>query len=61
MPTLATGPELFARPELRLLYAVSLLNDGALDRYPEDDPRYGRDVQHFLGVGAEWWFNSSTY
>ncbi len=61
MPTLATGPELFARPELRLLYAVSLLNDGALDRYPEDDPRYGRDVQHFLGIGAEWWFNSSTY
>ncbi len=48
------GP--FARPQIRLIYAVSLMNDAALALYPADDPRAGQDTVHFLGVGAEWWF-----
>ena len=32
-----------------------------LDLYVPDDPRHGHDWVHFLGVQAEWWFNSTTY
>ena len=60
MPTLSNARGVYARPQLRLIYNVSFLNEGAVELYPEGDPRRA-DVQHFLGVGAEWWFNSSTY
>jgi maltoporin len=46
----------YERPQIRLIYAVSFLNDAALALYPKDDPRARQDVVHFLGVGAEWWF-----
>jgi maltoporin len=52
----AAGQGPFARPQIRLIYAVSFLNDAALALYPADDPRAGQDVVQFLGVGAEWWF-----
>jgi hypothetical protein len=32
---------------------MSLLNDL--------DPRSTRSVEHFLGIGAEWWIDSSSY
>jgi hypothetical protein len=59
IPTVSLDRGAFARPQIRAMYVVSLLNEGVLAEYPEDDPRHGRDVQHFLGVGVEWWFNSS--
>lgn len=59
MPSLSLDRGSFSRPQLRAMYVASLLNDGALDAYPDEDPRAGRDVQHFLGLGVEWWFNSS--
>jgi hypothetical protein len=37
------------------------LDGGALDLYVPDDPRHAHAWQYFLGVQAEWWFNSSTY
>ncbi|MBU6162515.1 MAG: carbohydrate porin [Myxococcales bacterium] len=61
MPTLSLGRGMYRRPVLRLIYAASLLNAGARDLFPEGDPRHEASTQHFLGLGAEWWFNSSTY
>jgi maltoporin len=61
MPSLSLDRGVYSRPQLRLIYAVSFLNEGARDLFPAEDPRHQRDVQHFLGIGAEWWFNSSSY
>ncbi len=61
IPTLAAGAGPFARPELRLVYEVSVLNDGAQEQYPAEDVRRRGAIHHYLGIGAEWWFNSSTY
>jgi maltoporin len=61
MPTLSAGDGTLSRPELRLIYQLSLLNRGARTQYPDDDVRSGESVQHYVGIGAEWWFNSSTY
>ena len=55
------GPSSYDRPQLRLVYRASHLNDGARDEYVPDDPRHAHTWVHFLGVQAEWWFNSSTY
>ena len=55
------GPSAFDRPQLRVVYRAAHLNDGALGLYAEDDPRRGHPWVHYLGVQAEWWFNSSSY
>ena len=42
------------------VYAAAHLNDAARDRlYPLDDPRRLRPWVHYLGLQAEWWFNST--
>lgn len=51
----------FARPQLRLRYTASFANDDARDRYRADDARRPAPVEHVVSLGAEWWFNSSTY
>ena len=61
IPTLSAGTGPFARPELRLIYEISVLNDGAQEQYPVEDVRRRGAIHHYLGIGAEWWFNSSTY
>ncbi|MCC6993936.1 MAG: carbohydrate porin [Deltaproteobacteria bacterium] len=48
------------RPQLRLVWRAAHLNDAALDLYAVSDPRRAHAWVHFLGVQAEWWFNSST-
>jgi LamB porin len=53
------GPSAYARPQLRLVYRAAYQNQGALDLYVPDDPRHAHPWVHFLGVQAEWWFNSS--
>ncbi len=55
------GPSAYDRPQLRLVYRAGHSNAAALDEYVPDDPRHGHAWTHFLGVQAEWWFNSSTY
>ena len=55
------GPSGYDRPQLRLVYRASYLNDAAQAGFVPDDPRAGRSLVHFLGVQAEWWFNSTTY
>jgi maltoporin len=51
----------FTRPQLRLLYVASFRDSGARSLYPVEDVFSQRHVEHFLGIGAEWWFNSSSY
>jgi maltoporin len=51
----------YARPQLRLIYTVTSRNQAAKALYPQDDIFSLRDLEHFFGFGAEWWFNSSSY
>lgn len=54
------GPGGYARPQFRLVYRAAYLNPAARSAlYPLDDPRRGRHWQHYLGLQAEWWFNST--
>lgn len=55
------GRGTFARPRLRLIYSLSLRDEGAQALYPTLDPRSGSGVEHFIGIGAEWWFDSTSY
>jgi maltoporin len=59
LPTISVGKGSYTRPQFRLAYAVSILNDGARDLYPLGDVRRGQTVQHFVGFMAEWWFQGS--
>jgi len=51
----------FTRPQIRLIYDVAFRDAGARALYPQDHPFATRSVEHFIGFGAEWWFNSSSY
>ncbi len=51
----------FTRPQLRVIYNVAFRDDSARLLYPVDDGFRERNVEHFIGLGAEWWFNSSSY
>jgi maltoporin len=61
IPAVQPGRGTFARPQVRFQYTMSLLNDDALSWYAEEDTRSTRAVQHFVGIGAEWWINSQSY
>ncbi len=56
-----TGKGSYKRPQFRVVYALSLPNEGARAHYPIEDVRAQYSVQHYLGLGVEWWFNSSSY
>ena len=68
MPVLAFSKGSLSRPHLFVLYSLGVPSKGALLDLPLGDPRRdGCDPrgdctihpQHYLGIGAEWWFNSS--
>lgn len=48
----------YGRPQVRLVYTLSFVNGDARASFPEGDKRRDRQIQHFLGIGAEWWFNT---
>jgi len=54
------GTRAYDRPQLRLVWRIARLNQAALDQYALEDPRREHATVHFVGVQAEWWFNSST-
>jgi LamB porin len=56
-----SGKGSYKRPQLRILYNLTARDSGARSLYPSQDVFAQRSVEHFLGVGAEWWFNSSSY
>lgn len=51
----------YKRPQFRLIYAVSATDAGFRSLYAAEDFRAQRDVEHYLGLNVEWWFNSSSY
>ena len=56
-----SGRGTYKRPQLRIIYAVTARSDGARALYPAEDIFATRKTEHFIGLGAEWWFNSSSY
>lgn len=58
---LSMGRGNYARPQLRLSYTASFSNDDARARFPAGDARRPAAVEHIVSLGAEWWFNSSSY
>ena len=64
---LAIGPSLafkrgtYARPRFHAVYNLSVLDGNARRLYDDLDPRREQRVQHYLGIGVEWWINSSSY
>jgi maltoporin len=51
----------YTRPHIRIIYNVAFRDDSARLLYAVDDGFRDRSVEHFIGLGAEWWFNSSSY
>jgi len=61
LPSIQPERGSFSRPQLRLQYIYSFLNNDARAWYDFADPRHASNHQHFVGVGAEWWLNSAGY
>ena len=61
MEILSMGRGSYDRPQIRLRYTASFANEDAQNVYPEGDARQPERVEHIISLGAEWWFNSSTY
>ena len=63
----AVGPSVaferwsFARPRFHVVYQLSALDENARKLYDELDPRREQPLQHYVGIGVEWWINSSSY
>ncbi len=54
------GSGTYSRPQLYVIYTVSAVNqDARIALYDPTDYRYGQSTVHYLGLGVEWWFNSS--
>jgi maltoporin len=56
-----SGRGSYKRPQFRAVYVASWRNEGARALYPAVDVYAQRDVEHYLGINVEWWFNSSSY
>jgi maltoporin len=55
------GRGTYTRPHFRIIYAATFRDEGARAMYNSADPRASREVEHFLGIGAEWWIDTSSY
>ncbi len=49
----------FTRPHFQIIYVYTARDRGAQLRYAPDDKFFRRKDEHYLGLGIEWWFNSS--
>ena len=61
MPIVAPlGRGTYSRPIIYAVYTLSYLNgDAQYYLFEPQDVRAGKALVHYLGLGAEWWFNSS--
>ncbi len=55
------GRGTFTRPHLSVVYALSRRDDGARAFFPDEDSRSQQNLEQYFSVGAEWWFDSSSY
>ncbi|MAQ18913.1 MAG: hypothetical protein CMN30_29465 [Sandaracinus sp.] len=55
------GRGTYTRPHIRLIYSLTIRDEDAQRLYSDDDPRSQQALEHYLGIGAEWWFDSSSY
>ncbi|MCA9709254.1 MAG: carbohydrate porin [Myxococcales bacterium] len=51
----------FTRPHIRLTYLLTVRDHGARSLYPEHDVYRLRALDHYIALGAEWWFGSTSY
>ncbi len=51
----------YKRPMFFINYMASFRDAGARALYPVDDVFRVREIDHFIGFGAEWWFSSTSY
>jgi maltoporin len=58
LPALQIGRGNYTRPRVHLVYTATFLDQGARSFFSPQDVRIAPGVQHFLGIGAEWWLNS---
>ena len=53
------GRGTYTRPQIRLIYSLTARDARSRSLYPVGDPGATEQTEHFLGIGVEWWFNSS--
>jgi maltoporin len=53
------GRGTYTRPHVRLIYAWTARDQRSRRLFPVGDPGATEMNEHFLGIGVEWWFNSS--
>jgi maltoporin len=56
-----SGRGSYKRPQIRAIFNATFRDSGARGLYATDDVFSQRSVEYFIGLGAEWWFNSSSY
>jgi hypothetical protein len=58
LPTWQKGQGILSRPAITAQYVLSIQNNSARLSYDEADPRYQHNIQHQVGIVAEWWIES---
>jgi maltoporin len=54
------GQGTYSRPIIYAIYTLSILNsDAQYYKFAAEDVRANQAFVHYLGLGVEWWFNSS--
>jgi len=53
------GRGTYTRPHIRVIYSVTARDARSRGLYAVGDPGATQQTEHFLGIGVEWWFNSS--
>jgi maltoporin len=62
VPFLApAGPGAYSRPWFYFAYVATFRDQEARMLYPEGDVFRIREIDHYAGIGAEWWFGSTSY
>jgi maltoporin len=56
-----SGRGSYKRPQLRAIYNLTARNNATRELYPALDVFSQRNVEQYIGLGVEWWFNSSSY
>ena len=61
MEIISFDRDIWSRPQIRFYYTLSVSDSAARNLWSSGDLRRPGKVEHLFYLGAEWWFNSSTY